>query len=69
MKNSTLGDVTSPDVTSSKVAYVFPGQGSQHVGMGKDLYQASPVARRVFDEADKALGRPLTELMFEGPVE
>lgn len=64
MKNSTLGDVTSP-----KVAYVFPGQGSQHVGMGKDLYEESPVARRVFDEADKALGMPLTELMFEGPVE
>jgi [acyl-carrier-protein] S-malonyltransferase len=64
MKNSTLGDVTSP-----KVAYVFPGQGSQHVGMGKDLYEQSPVARRVFDEADEALGMPLTKLMFEGPVE
>jgi len=69
MKNSTLGDVTSPGVTPPKVAYVFPGQGTQHVGMGKDLYEASPVARRVFDEADKALGRPLTELMFEGPAE
>ncbi len=64
MKNSILGDVTSP-----RVAYVFPGQGSQHVGMGKDLYEQSPVARQVFDEADKALGMPLTQLMFEGPVE
>ena len=64
MKNSTLRDVTSP-----KVAHVFPGQGSQHVGMGKDLYEQSPVARRVFEEVDQALNRPLTELMFEGPAE
>ena len=64
MNNSVLEDVTSP-----KVAYVFPGQGSQHVGMGKDLYEQSPVARRVFEATDKALGMPLTELMFEGPVE
>jgi [acyl-carrier-protein] S-malonyltransferase len=64
MKNSTLGDVTAP-----KVAYVFPGQGSQHVGMGKDIYEESSVARRVFDEADKALNRPLTQLMFEGSAE
>ena len=64
MKNSILGNITSP-----KVAYLFPGQGSQHVGMGKDLYEESPVARQVFDEADKALGMSLTQLMFEGPAE
>lgn len=64
MKNSALRDVTFP-----KVAYVFPGQGSQHVGMGKDLYEESSVARRVFEEVDQALNRPLTELMFEGPAE
>jgi len=64
MKNPTLRDVID-----SKVAYVFPGQGSQHVGMGKDIYEESSVARRVFDEADKALNRPLTQLMFEGSAE
>jgi len=63
MSNSIIRDVTNP-----KTAYLFPGQGSQQVGMGKDLYENSPVARRIFDEADNALGRSLTGLMFEGPV-
>ena len=53
------------DVSTPKVAYVFPGQGTQHVGMGKDLYDESPVARRLLDEVDEALNRPLTKLMFE----
>ncbi len=57
------------DVSTPKVAYVFPGQGTQHVGMGKDLYDESPVARRLLDEVDEALNRPLTKLMFEGPQE
>jgi [acyl-carrier-protein] S-malonyltransferase len=48
-------------------AWVFPGQGSQTVGMGRDLYEASPAARAVFDEADAALALPLTRLCFEGP--
>lgn len=48
-------------------AWIFPGQGSQTVGMGRDLYEQSPVARAVFDEADAALGLPLTRLCFEGP--
>lgn len=52
-----------------KVAYVFPGQGSQKVGMGKDLYDNCPEARSVFEEADAALGFPLTRLCFEGPEE
>ena len=47
MNNSPSRDVTNP-----KTAYLFPGQGSQQVGMGKDLYENSPVARRIFDEAD-----------------
>jgi len=50
-------------------ALVFPGQGSQYVGMGRDLYAASPAARAVFDEADQAWGGPLSQLMFEGPAE
>ena len=53
----------------SRPAFLFPGQGSQVVGMGKDLYENSSAAREVFDEVDKALGEPLTKLMFEGPVE
>jgi [acyl-carrier-protein] S-malonyltransferase len=48
-------------------AWVFPGQGSQQIGMGLDLYQAFPVARRLFQEADETLGLPLSSLCFEGP--
>lgn len=51
------------------VAYLFPGQGSQHVGMGLDLYQAKPDSRAVFDLADEQLGFSLSELCFNGPEE
>jgi [acyl-carrier-protein] S-malonyltransferase len=50
-------------------AYVFPGQGSQAVGMGKALAEAFPVARRLFDEVDEALGDKLSAVMWEGPAE
>ncbi|MEO5492744.1 MAG: ACP S-malonyltransferase [Sphingomonas sp.] len=50
-------------------AFIFPGQGSQSVGMGKALAEASPVARAVFQEVDEALGQHLSRLMFEGPGE
>jgi [acyl-carrier-protein] S-malonyltransferase len=50
-----------------KVAHIFPGQGSQSVGMGCKLYQSSPKAREVFEEADEALKFPLSRLCFEGP--
>jgi [acyl-carrier-protein] S-malonyltransferase len=50
-----------------KVLFVFPGQGSQAIGMGKAAYDASEAARAVFDEADQALGEPLSKLCFEGP--
>ncbi len=52
-----------------RVAFVFPGQGSQYVGMGKALYEASEAARAVFHQADQILGFALTKLMFEGPVD
>jgi [acyl-carrier-protein] S-malonyltransferase len=51
------------------VAFVFPGQGSQAVGMGKALADAFPVARQVFDEVDAALGDRLSTVMWEGPAE
>jgi [acyl-carrier-protein] S-malonyltransferase len=51
------------------VAFVFPGQGSQRVGMGRDLCETFPESRAVFDEADSALGFPLSRLCFEGPEE
>ncbi len=51
------------------VAFVFPGQGSQAVGMGRELYERSPAARATIDEADKVLDTNLSALAFEGPVE
>lgn len=47
-------------------AYVFPGQGAQFVGMGKDLYETNAEARKLFDEANEILGFRITDLMFEG---
>ena len=55
--------------TLSTVAYVFPGQGAQNIGMGLDLYNKYPSAKEVFDEADATLGFPLSKLCFEGPQE
>ncbi|MFN2576875.1 MAG: ACP S-malonyltransferase [Pyrinomonadaceae bacterium] len=53
----------------STIAYVFPGQGSQYPGMGKDLAEKFPAARQVFEEADDALGFALSDLCFNGPAE
>ena len=53
----------------SAIAFIFPGQGSQYPGMGKDLAEKFPAARQVFEEADNALGFELSELCFNGPAE
>ncbi|MEA3317830.1 MAG: ACP S-malonyltransferase, partial [Bacteroidota bacterium] len=50
-------------------AYVFPGQGAQFVGMGKDLYENYPVAKELFEKANTILGFRITDLMFEGTEE
>jgi [acyl-carrier-protein] S-malonyltransferase len=56
-------------LATKKLAFVFPGQGSQKVGMGKVWADASPEARATFEEADEALGFPLSRLCWEGPEE
>ena len=52
-----------------KKAYVFPGQGSQFPGMGKDLYENNPLARTMFEKADEILGFSISEIMFNGTAE
>jgi [acyl-carrier-protein] S-malonyltransferase len=61
--------MTENKVSSGAIAFLFPGQGSQAVGMGKDLAEKYPIARQTFEEADEALGYKLSQLCFEGPEE
>src|SRR5215467_5372455 len=56
-------------MTERKLAFLFPGQGSQAVGMGHDLSEKFSIAKQTFQEADDALGFPLSKLCFEGPEE
>ncbi len=56
-------------MTTESIAFVFPGQGSQEVGMGQALAQTMPAARQIFDQADEILGFSLSKLCFEGPEE
>ena len=53
----------------SKIAFVFPGQGSQTVGMCKAFYDEYPVVKQIFEEADDALGYSISKMCFEGPAE
>ena len=50
-------------------AYVFPGQGAQFAGMGKDLYDSKPLAKELFDKANEILGYSITDIMFNGTDE
>ena len=60
---------TEPEISQmANRAFVFPGQGSQSVGMGADLFESARVARETFEEADDSLGFPLSRLIFEGPA-
>ena len=54
---------------TKKIAFLFPGQGSQSVGMGKEFYDNYESAKNVFDTADKVLGKSITNICFEGPEE
>ncbi|MEN6300069.1 MAG: ACP S-malonyltransferase [Anaerolineaceae bacterium] len=56
-------------MADSKIAFVFPGQGSQKVGMGADLSQTYPTARKMFEEADNILHFPISKIIWEGPAE
>lgn len=52
---------------TQKFGFLFPGQGSQFVGMGKDLYEKFPTAKKIFDQANDILGYPITDICFSGP--
>src|SRR5439155_10068254 len=65
-----MGGRTRPaTMIQSKTAFLFPGQGSQVPGRGRELAESNASARAVFEEADRALGFPLSKLCFEGPAE
>ena len=62
-------EASTDNQESHKIAYVFPGQGAQHVGMGLELYESSRAAKDIFDQVDDILSIPLSKLVFNGPQE
>lgn len=69
MKSNLITEKFKIQNSKSKIAYIFPGQGSQSVGMGKDLFDNFVSSREVFEEADDALGFKLSEMCFNGTAE
>jgi len=67
VSNEQIDSTTRMTDSNHSIAFIFPGQGSQSVGMGKDLAEKYPLARQTFEEADDALGYKLSQLCFEGP--
>jgi len=65
--DTLLGICFLSDTTMNKIGFIFPGQGSQKVGMGKDFYDAFPEARTIYDKTEKILGFPLKDISFSGP--
>src|SRR6202451_4296156 len=61
--------MTTASFNSGPIAFLFPGQGSQAIGMGKELAEKYPIARQTFEEADELLGYKLSQLCFDGPEE
>lgn len=68
-RDALVEETCRPMRPIGSIAFLFPGQGSQQVGMGRDLADNFPAARQVFEEADRALGFSLSELCFNGPAE
>ncbi len=66
---ASSGPLQLPEKTASNLAWLFPGQGAQEVGMGRDLWESSPAARSVLETANEVLGFSLTALCFDGPDE
>ena len=66
-KMSSHKEAITETQESSKTAYIFPGQGAQFVGMGREVYESSKAARALFEEVDDILSFPLTRVIFEGP--
>src|SRR6202162_2887077 len=61
--------MTTVSIANGPIAFLFPGQGSQAIGMGKELAEKYPIARQTFEAADEALGYKLSQVCFEGPEE
>ena len=65
----SLRDLAASNLNSAMKAYIFPGQGSQFPGMGKDLYESNPVAKEYFEKSNDILGYRITDIMFNGTEE
>lgn len=69
MESKDVPQTNTAKTAAAKIAFIFPGQGSQGVGMGKELAEKYPIAQQTFEEADEALGYRLSQVCFDGPEE